>query len=53
MGGGEGVHAGALQLLNRGWWTQAVIVEYLAAGLAKVFRQEGVEYGVDAGVPIG
>ena len=53
MGGGEGVHAAALHLLNRGWWTKALAVENLVACLAEVFRQEGVEYGVDAGVPVG
>lgn len=52
MSGGEVLHSEAHHL-PLGWWrVQKAAVEHLVARLAEVFRQEGVEDGVDAGISI-
>lgn len=51
--GGEVLHAYSDQLLRRDWPQEELAVEGLPTGLAEVFREEGVNDGVDAGVPVG
>lgn len=52
MRGGEVLHAETNHLAV-GWRPiQEVAGEDLVTGLTKILRQEGVEYGVNAGVPI-
>lgn len=53
MRGGEVLHAEAHHLAVGRRRVQEAAGEDLAAGLAKVLRQERVEDGVDTGVSIG
>lgn len=50
---GEVLHADPHHLLRRGRLKEALACEDLPAGCAEILRQESVDDGVDARVPIG
>lgn len=53
MGGGKILQAYSHKLLSRSWLQEELAGEDLSAGLAEVLREESVDDGVDARIPIG
>lgn len=53
MRGREVLHAYSDQFLRGNWPQEELAGEDLAAGLAEVFREESINDGVDARVPVG
>lgn len=53
MSGGKILHANSHQLVPRGRLKEELASEDLTAGVAEILREESVDDGVDAGVPVG
>lgn len=50
---GKILHANSHQLVGRGWLKEELASEDLTAGIAEILREESVDDGVDAGIPVG